>query len=105
MSLHEWSSLTNIASLVGSCFLAGFVSYRIWRMIALDTIFDRPRVAVLNKSPQWFVDLVQCPWCLGWWLNVAFATAMYVFADISFPSAVIVAFVGSTLTGVLGRGE
>lgn len=105
MSLQEWYAQTNLVSVALLTYVSGLVSYRLWRMIALDTIFDRPRVAVLNKSPGWLVEMVQCPYCLGWWLNVAFAAAMYVWADISLPSAAIIALVGSALTGVIGRGD
>lgn len=105
MSVEEWYSATNLASLALMSWFSGAASHRIWRMAAHDIIFDKPRVAVLNRSPQWVVDMVECPWCLGWWLNVAFATTAYFGLDYSFPSAVIMAFVGSTITGVLGRGD
>ncbi len=48
-------------------------AFRTWRLIAEDTIFDRPRKRFLKALPAgeyW----VTCPWCsgawvaLGWWL-------------------------------------
>jgi hypothetical protein len=104
MSVEEWYSVTNLASLVGTCFFSGFVSHRLWRMVARDSIFERPREALFPEG-TWRFDLIDCPWCLGWWLNVGYAALMYFAVDLSFPSAVIVAFVGSTITGVLGRGD
>ena len=104
MSVSEWYAVTNLASLVALTYLSGFMCHRIWRMFARDSIFERPRVAITSKS-EFIHDLVDCPWCLGWWLNVAFAAVLYFAADLIFPSAVIVAFVGSTITGVLGRGD
>jgi hypothetical protein len=107
MSLQEWYSVTNLASVGILTYLSGMVCHRIWRMVARDSIFDKPRQALYDhpRTPQWVEDLIDCPWCLGWWLNVAFAAFMYVAADISFPSALIVALAGSTLTGALGRGD
>lgn len=104
MSVHEWYSVTNLASLLGLCLFSGFFCHRLWRMFARDSIFEKPRMALFPEG-TWRFDLIDCPWCLGWWLNVAFAAVAYAYLDISFPSAVLVAFVGSTITGVLGRGD
>lgn len=105
MSLQEWYDTTNMASVFIQAVGAGVISYRIWRLLALDTILDGPRVWLLSQSPEWFVDFVRCSWCLGWWLNVAFAVVAYAFADASLPTALIIAFVGSTVTGVISRGD
>lgn len=104
MSLQEWYSVTNLASVGILTYLSGMVCHRIWRMVARDSIFEKPRERLFPEG-TWRFDLIDCPWCLGWWLNVAFAAFMYVAADISFPSALIVALAGSTLTGALGRGD
>lgn len=104
MTISEWYDQTNLVSVALLVALSGMVSHRIWRMAARDTIFDRPREAILPQT-GFFRDLVECPWCLGFWLNVAIAALLYVAADISFPSALIVAFAGSTVTGVIGRGD
>jgi hypothetical protein len=104
MSLQEWYEVTNLASVGILTYLSGMVCHRIWRMVARDSIFEKPREALFPEG-TWRFDLIDCPWCLGWWLNVAFAATMYVLADISFPSALIVALAGSTLTGALGRGD
>jgi len=104
VSIEEWYSVTNLASLAMSAFFSGFLSHRLWRMVARDSIFERPR-EVLFPEGTWRHDLIDCPWCLGWWLNVGYATLLYFAVGLSFPSAAIVAFVGSTITGVLGRGD
>lgn len=68
-----------------------------WRLIALDTVFDRPRNWFWQKFPfegytsderpssgrnvfsggtwycqkgRWISELIRCPWCLGWWIAV-----------------------------------
>jgi hypothetical protein len=104
MSLQEWYDTTNMASVFIQALGAGLISHRIWRMIARDSIFERPREALFPEG-TWRFDLIDCPWCLGWWLNVAIAAVAYVFADASLPTALIIAFAGSTVTGVIGRGD
>ena len=104
MSLQEWYGTQNLASLTMLCALSGFYSHRLWRMVARDSIFEKPRERLFPEG-TWRFDLIDCPWCLGWWLNVAFAAVAYAYLDLTFPSAVIVAFVGSTVTGVIGRGD
>lgn len=104
MGLQEWYDTTNMASVVALCLFSGFVSHRIWRMVARDLIFEKPRQAMFPEG-TWRFDLIDCPWCLGWWLNVVIAAVAYIFADASLPTALIIAFVGSTVTGVIGRGD
>lgn len=57
-------------------------SFRIWRLLAADTILDRPR-DWLTRREQYFSDETQhlyrenldkflhCPWCLGFWITLA----------------------------------
>ena len=63
--------------------IAGAV-FRIYRLIAEDTILDRPRRWVLRLDPNWEEEgdevgenyrfkwgiFITCPWCLGFWLSV-----------------------------------
>lgn len=46
-------------------------AYRVWRLIALDSVFDRPRNRVLRRVPEKLHEGVQCPFCLGFWVVVA----------------------------------
>lgn len=79
--------------------LLALASHRIFRLIALDTILDRPRAWALNAG-DWRPDsgddpprrfraglatFISCPWCAGFWITVA----VYVFWQI-FPHATLV---------------
>lgn len=63
--------------------LIAVASYRVWRLIAEDTILDKPRRYVLRLG-QWqdgemapleyrakLAEFLTCPWCLGWWIALA----------------------------------
>lgn len=56
--------------------LLGLAAFRIWKLIADDTILDRPRRWVLAKfgpvqSKRWeyWHLFVTCPWCAGFWIT------------------------------------
>jgi hypothetical protein len=56
--------------------------FRIYRLIAEDTILDWPRRRLLRLGDEWMREgdkvpdefrekwslFITCPWCLGWWL-------------------------------------
>ncbi len=50
--------------------LLALAAYRVWRILAEDTILDRPR-------DRWFpegakrTEFIGCPWCLGAWVAIA----------------------------------
>lgn len=59
--------------------LIGLASYRLWRIIGRDQIADPVRVWLIGREgPAWaFVgDLLNCAWCLGWWLAGAITIAV-----------------------------
>lgn len=64
--------------------LLALASHRLFRLIALDTILDRPRAWALYAGP-WRPDsgrdppdtfraelamFISCPWCAGFWVTV-----------------------------------
>jgi hypothetical protein len=56
-----------IPSLYGLLLLAA-AAFRTWRILAEDTILDRPRAAFVRKFPkgeEWLL----CPWCAGAWIS------------------------------------
>lgn len=56
--------------------------YRVWRIVAVDQITEPIRARIIFRDHpawDWFVDLVTCPWCLGWWLS-GVASLVYVAA-------------------------
>ena len=44
--------------------LLALAAYRTYRLAATDTILERPRARI----PQRFMEFVECPWCLGFWI-------------------------------------
>ena len=68
-------------------FLLAVASYRLWRLLAEDDILDRPRRYLLNMgdwqegqpTPEGYRsklgELLICPWCLGFWISLAFWVA------------------------------
>jgi hypothetical protein len=51
--------------------LLGFAAFRTWKLAAEDAILDRPRIWVVGKMPKWFEEQLECPWCSGFWIAVA----------------------------------
>jgi len=63
--------------------------FRIYRLIAEDTILDKPRRKLLRLGKDWqkagdpvperyraeWGLFITCPWCLGFWLSVLFWVA------------------------------
>lgn len=55
--------------------------FRIFHLLCCDTILNRPREKLIrraqHKVPGKYrkeVDIfIHCPWCLGWWISLAFA--------------------------------
>lgn len=75
--------------------LLGLAAYRTWRLVAEDTILDKPRARLrLDES-----ELVTCPWCLGAWIAVAWWGAWKLWDE---PVMVVaVPFALSALVGVV----
>lgn len=48
-------------------------AFRITRLLQRDTFppIVRARDAVRSRGPDWSVELMDCPWCLGFWVSVA----------------------------------
>lgn len=64
--------------------LLSLAAFRVYRLIADDTILDRPRAWLLRIPRDWaagrpvprayrphLADFITCPWCLGFWVAVA----------------------------------
>ncbi len=75
MSIPGWYALVLLA----------LAAFRTWRLLAEDDIFDRPRRYVTGLGREWkeegnplpehyrvgLMAFIQCPWCLGFWLALA----------------------------------
>lgn len=80
--------------------LIGAAAYRLWRLVAEDSITEAPREWVLERSPGWVEEMVACPWCLGSW--VAFGLTWLTDATIGVPAPVLVALAAAVVVGWLG---
>ena len=52
--------------------LLGLAAYRTWRLLAEDSILDKPRLRLYQRiRKESFVDFLECPWCSGAWCAIA----------------------------------
>ena len=70
--------------------IVGLVAYRVWRLLAVDSLLDRWR-------PDW--KFLTCPWCSGFWLAGLVALVWYQgvpseFVWVWLASSVIVGLIG-----------
>ena len=78
MNVPDWWTLA----------LLGLASYRIYRLIAMDTLLDIPRAWLVRLPPGWragmmlpggyrgqLAEFLVCPWCLGFWVALAWWAA------------------------------
>lgn len=49
--------------------LLALAAFRTWRLIAEDTILNRPRARFVRWLPKG-EEFVLCPWCSGAWISV-----------------------------------
>jgi hypothetical protein len=79
--------------------VVGLIAYRLWRLLAVDSITER-----LRPTQGWLGEMWGCPWCLGTWLalGVAFLGSWlgYLSHDwlvVGLGAAVITGWLGDTL--------
>lgn len=66
-----------------SALILAAAAYRIWRMLAEDTVFDGPRHWLVGLPWGWqegdaipqkyrvaLAEFLTCPWCLGFWISL-----------------------------------
>ena len=64
--------------------LLTLAAFRVWRLISEDTILERPRRYVTGLPQRWkegdalpkgyreyLAIFIECPWCAGFWISVA----------------------------------
>ena len=65
--------------------LLSLAVFRIWRLAAEDEILQRPRRWLVRLPAEWeegefipegyrieLAKFISCPWCLGFWISIAF---------------------------------
>jgi Protein of unknown function (DUF1360) len=91
--------------------LIGAASYRIWALIALDTITKPARLKLFNevrherKLFKWLRLWLMCPWCAGSWITaiVTVLTVVIVAGGVAAP--VLVGVAAAALTALLGGND
>jgi Protein of unknown function (DUF1360) len=90
--------------------LLALAAYRVWHLVADDTIFDVPRARLLRLG-NWRVegdpvpagyrrflgDFIDCAWCLGFWIALAWWAAWQ-----AWPHATLVAATPFALSAAVG---
>lgn len=67
-----------------SAILLALASYRIWKLLAEDSILDTPRHRLVRLPDDWqegralpkdyrykLAEFINCPWCFGFWISIA----------------------------------
>lgn len=51
-------------------------AFRVTRLIGWDDITEPWRQRLVKKHPKgWRPKLITCPWCIGWWVGLAWWAA------------------------------
>ncbi len=81
--------------------LLALAAFRTWKLIGDDTILDRPRTWIVKRGGEYVETLLECPWCAGAYVSVAWWLAWYFW-----PHGTLVAsvpFAISALVGLFGQ--
>lgn len=90
--------------------LLALAAYRIFRLLAEDTLLDRPRRALLKLDPNWQEDgdytgeryrekwglFLTCPYCAGFWIAL-----LWWLAWLLWPHATVLLAVPAALSAVV----
>jgi hypothetical protein len=57
--------------------LLALAAWRIWHLIALDDITDRPRRYV-TQGREKLLDFIECPYCMGFYVALGWVVAFAV---------------------------
>jgi hypothetical protein len=96
--------------------LLGLAAYRVWRILGLDDVLDKPRRWLVRLPDYWQPDgggdlpdeyrehlakFIQCPWCLGFWVALGWWGAWQV--EGRWTLIVAAPFAIATVVGELGK--
>lgn len=84
--------------------LLTLATYRVWRLLALDAITEPIRARfIFREGPvwQWLANMLECPWCAGFWLSGAASLAWLLSFDLSVWYLVLLWPAVSALVGIL----
>ncbi len=94
--------------------LLALACFRVYRLLAEDTVLDKPRARALRLSSAWnpgqpippgyrerVGEFMQCPWCLGFWLALAWWISWQIWPHGT--TVVAVPFAISTVVGIMAK--
>ena len=67
--------------------VAAFTTFQLTRLVVRDSIFDRPRGWIVGRAPEWFVELITCPWCVSAYLAAGVVAVLNV--SVSTPAPIV----------------
>jgi hypothetical protein len=79
--------------------IVGFAVFRLWRLIAVDSLFARLRSGLPSRQ----LAFLQCPWCSGFWLAVVAYFVVDEWGSNRWVMAAIHIFAVSGLVGLLAH--
>ncbi len=79
--------------------LLALAAYRVWRLLALDTITDSVRHRFVRADSKQ-EEFLQCPYCFGLWVTLAWWLAWVAWPH--WTLVVAVPFALSALVGLIG---
>ena len=95
------------ATLLDIALLIGFAA-RLTRLAVVDTIAEGPRILAVriagragNRPARWVVALLQCPYCIGFWLSLAVVVSWLVWGSTVVWQAAAAVFTLSYVAGHL----
>ena len=56
--------------------LGALAAWRIYKLVSEDTILDRPRNWLTDRS-TWAAELLECPYCAGFWVSLLGSLGWY----------------------------
>lgn len=87
--------------------LIGLATYRLWRLVAVDNILDRPRDWFYNRAngpvSRWFGEMIGCVWCLGFWIAGGMTATAALTYHWGWLEALVVWVAASAVAGFAGR--
>lgn len=84
--------------------LIGLASYRVWRLVAIDTFPPVKAVRVRVVRWPWATELVTCPWCAGTWITAAVTWATWAWTN-GFAAPVLVGAAAATVVGLVAQHD
>lgn len=83
--------------------LTSLAAYRLWRLIALDVVLDKPRGWIIRRLGLERSAWISCSWCAGFWMSAAVVAAVWSQASLPLPALWFAAV--STTVGLLAQWD